>query len=50
MSYANRFMFGDKASLSFIKMMADRQGGYASMYGEKPVLHSPLITNGAGES
>lgn len=50
MSYANRFMFGDKASLSFLKMMADRQGGYASMYGEKPVLHSPLITKGAGES
>lgn len=40
LSYANRFMFGDKASLSFLKMMADRQGGYASMYGEKPVLHS----------
>lgn len=40
MSYANRFMFGDKASLTFLKMMSDRQGGYASMYGEKPVLHA----------
>lgn len=28
MSYANRFMFGDKASLTFLKMMNDRQGGY----------------------
>lgn len=42
MSYANRFMFGDKDSLSFLKMMTDRQGGYASMYGEKPVLHRSL--------
>lgn len=50
MSYANRFMFGDKASLSFLKMMTDRQGGYASMYGEKPVLHGPLSTKGGGES
>lgn len=50
MSYANRFMFGDKASLSFLKMMADRQGGYAGMYGEKPVLHSPLSTKGTDES
>lgn len=50
MSYANRFMFGDKASLSFLKMMADRQGGYARMYGEKPVLHSPLSTKGTDES
>lgn len=41
MSYANRFIFGDKASLAFLKMMSDRQGGYASMYGEKPVLHAP---------
>lgn len=41
MSYANRFMFGDKASLTFLKMMSDRQGGYASMYEEKPVLHAP---------
>lgn len=49
MSYANRFMFGDKDSLSFLKKMADRQGGYASMYGKKPVLHSPLSTKGAGE-
>lgn len=40
MSYANRFMFGDKTSLTFLKMMSDRQGGYASMYGEKPVLHA----------
>lgn len=40
MSYANRFMFGDKASLTFLRMMSDRQGGYASMYGEKPVLHA----------
>lgn len=28
MSYANRFMFGDKASLTFLKMLNDRQGGY----------------------
>ena len=42
MLYANRFMFGDKASLSFLKMMTDRQGGYASMYGEKPILHDPF--------
>lgn len=28
MSYANRFMFGDKTSLTFLKMMNDRQGGY----------------------
>lgn len=28
MAYANRFMFGDKASLTFLKMMNDRQGGY----------------------
>lgn len=40
MSYANRFMFGDKASLTFLKMMSDRQGGYASLYGEKSVLHA----------
>lgn len=26
MSYAIRFMFGDKASLTFLKMMSDRQG------------------------
>ena len=40
MSYANRFMFGDKASLTFLKRISDRHGGYASMYGEKPVLHT----------
>ena len=27
LSYANRFMFGDKASLVFLKMMTDKQGG-----------------------
>lgn len=50
MSYANRFMFGDKASLSFLKMMTDKQGGYASMYRKKPFVHSPLNTKGADKS
>lgn len=44
MSYTNRFMFGDKVRLSFLKIMSDRHGGYVIMYGEKPVLHSPLST------
>lgn len=39
LSYANRFMFGDKGSLSFLKMMVDKQGGYNTMFGDKPVLH-----------
>ena len=39
LSYANRFLFGDKGSLSFLKMMIDKQGGYKTMFGDKPVLH-----------
>lgn len=42
--YANRFMFGDKASLMFLKIMTDRQGGYGNMYGEKFILNSPYET------
>ena len=42
LSYANRFMFGDKASLTFLKMISDRLGGYANMFGENPVLDNPF--------
>lgn len=38
LSYANRFMFGDKASLEFLKMMTDKHGGYSSMFGREIVL------------
>lgn len=34
LSYADRFMFGDKGSLSFLKMMVDRQGGCKLMFGD----------------
>lgn len=39
LSYANRFMFGDKGSLSFLKMMVDMRGGYKFMFDDKPMLH-----------
>lgn len=42
LSYANRFMFGDKVSLTFLKMMSDRQGGYANMFGKNSVLNNPF--------
>lgn len=42
LSYANRFVFGDKASLAFLKMITDRKGGYAEMFGTNMMLH-PLI-------
>lgn len=45
LSYANRFMFGDKTSLTFLKMMSDRQGGYSNMFGDKPILHGPTDWN-----
>ena len=39
LSYANRFVFGDKNSLMFLKAMCDKRGGFAKMSGEKPLLH-----------
>lgn len=42
MSYANRFLFGDKDSLSFLRKMSLFRGGYAKMFGERPSLHNPL--------
>lgn len=39
LSYANRFIFGDKFSLAALKLITDRQGGYFKMFGEKPTLH-----------
>ena len=38
LSYANRFVFGDKFSLTMLKLITDRQGGYLQMFGEKPIL------------
>ena len=38
LSYANRFVFGDKFSLAMLKLITDRQGGYVKVFGEKPVL------------
>jgi uncharacterized membrane protein len=38
LSYANRFMFGDKYSLDFLKMKRDIQSGYTNMNKEKPVM------------
>lgn len=40
LSYANRFVFGDKFSLTMLKLVTDKQGGYARFRGEKPKLHS----------
>jgi len=41
LSYANRFVFGDKNSLLLLKSMCDRNGGYTRMFGEKPRLNVP---------
>ena len=41
LSYANRFIFGDKSSLLLLKSMCDRNGGYTKMFGEKPRLNIP---------
>lgn len=40
LSYANRFVFGDKFSLTALKLITDRQGGYYKMFGAKPTLHN----------
>lgn len=38
LSYANRFVFGDKFSLAALKFITDRKGGCSQMFGEKPIL------------
>lgn len=40
LSYANRFVFGDKLSLAMLKLFTDRQGGYAKLWGNDPKLHN----------
>lgn len=38
LSYANRFVFGDKFSLVALKLITDRQGGYSKIIGKEPTL------------
>lgn len=37
--YADKHIFGDKNSLSILKLFTDRNGGYIKIFGDKPTLH-----------
>ena len=42
LSYANRFIFSDKASMLALKLITSRQGGYKKLFGEKLILKECL--------
>ena len=42
LSYANRYMFGDKETLTFLQRFINRQGGYKNVFGDAPMKIYPF--------